>query len=343
MTKRIVLACALIATLAGCKPTLEFKSDKSTIPHGEDVSLEWNVDFAKGSSSREIEISKVGDGLEEEGAVSVSPVKTTKYELKAKANVYGFPVVAKDTVTVTVSDDAYSWDLGDSEDSTVWEEWGAFQSSAISNVQVQTLQLLPSETNSTAMTTKITMPDADGNDPLFAFLIAEIPSYISLDADEIYSISYEIILTTDINSACSAEEDIDDRPITSYLKVGVLRSDPTTGIANEFTNINFDTSTGIDLNKDSNIAQSIEEGIGSISSDNGLNVSNIGKIQYSNSEIECEPGKSTHQKITMRQTTPISIKTDKNGKLWFLAGIHSLAEDSTDYYVMEISMTIEEQ
>lgn len=343
MTKRIIVACTLLAALAGCKPTLEFKSDKSTIPQGGEATLEWEVDFAKGSSSRDVEVTKVGDGLEEEGSAKVLPRKTTKYELKAKANVYGFPVVAKETVTITVSTDAYSWDLNNTDDSAVWEG-SVIQPSNVEEVRITPSVGLPSNISSTNIATEISVPKVEDGGQIFAFLETEAPDYISLDDDKKYEISYEVILATNINKACT-EENSSKKPITSYLKVGVLRTEP--GTSNGSTTLELDTSTGIDpaTGNDKNEHTIVEDfdGTGEISSGNGTTIVNLGKIEYTDSDAECDSGNPAYKSKTFTQSTPFTIKTDEDGKLWLMVGIHTLAEEETDYYIMNITINIEEQ
>lgn len=100
-----------VALASGCRPDITFTADSTNVKPGANVTLNWDVDLARRSSTPDITLTQVGK-VKEEGSATVTPATTTDYVLTVRTNVFGMPVRASETVTVSVLDKNFaSWDF----------------------------------------------------------------------------------------------------------------------------------------------------------------------------------------------------------------------------------------
>lgn len=106
----------LLVLVAGCRPTIEFTSDSSNAAPGETVTLDWDVEFAKGTTSSKVTITDLGE-VEPVGTAQVTVNETKDFNIRVSTFVLGMPMTAKDSVTINVFDEGLqSWLLDDSRE-----------------------------------------------------------------------------------------------------------------------------------------------------------------------------------------------------------------------------------
>ncbi len=128
MTRKFAGTLAMMGFMvfiAGCRPTIEFKSNSTTAAPGETVTLEWEVEFAKGTSSSKVTITDLGE-VEPEGTGEVVVDETKDFQLRVSTFVLGMPITSKQSLTINVPEDnfkVYDFESGGSDG---WEENYAF-------------------------------------------------------------------------------------------------------------------------------------------------------------------------------------------------------------------------
>ena len=128
MTRKFAGTLAMMGFMvfiAGCRPTIEFKSNSTTAAPGETVTLEWEVEFAKGTSSSKVTITDLGE-VEPEGTGEVVVDETKDFQLRVSTFVLGMPITSKQSLTINVPEDNFK--LYQFEDGTKdgWDEGYVF-------------------------------------------------------------------------------------------------------------------------------------------------------------------------------------------------------------------------
>ena len=118
-----LMGCMVI--MAGCRPTIEFQADSSTASQGDTVTLDWEVELAKGTTSSKVTITDLGE-VEVAGSGEVVVNETSDFQIRVSTFVLGMPITAKESLTITVPEDnfeTYDFEGGSDEG---WEEDYAF-------------------------------------------------------------------------------------------------------------------------------------------------------------------------------------------------------------------------
>ena len=111
--------------IAGCRPTIEFKSNSTTAAPGETVTLEWEVEFAKGTSSSKVTVSELGE-VEPEGTGEVVVNETRDFQIRVSTFVLGMPITSKQSLTVNVPEDNFKLYQFENGSKDGWVESYAF-------------------------------------------------------------------------------------------------------------------------------------------------------------------------------------------------------------------------
>lgn len=106
-------AVSLVVLTTGCRPTIEFQSDFTTVAPGESVEFEWDIELAEGTTSSKVTLSTVGE-VELEGTESIVIDESDEITLRVSTFVLGMPITAKETISVNVIEDNFvTWDFDD--------------------------------------------------------------------------------------------------------------------------------------------------------------------------------------------------------------------------------------
>jgi hypothetical protein len=315
---RLPLLIALLL-LAGCRPTVEFSSSTSAINSGESFELSWSVDFANGSGGRKITISPdIGTVEDEEGELTVTNLtKTTTYEIKVKASVFGFPVSASEKVTVTVDDsietlsflppvEQSGWDAGfvghDIDDQDNIGFGHAINDLTIDSVSYLNAYELSAEAATGNLFLFISQPYADANG--------------ILAANTSYTVGYEIVYAARALKGCGEGDNL---PENAWLKVAALTEEPEISTSDDGQVVpNFDLGDPAEAT---------------------AQVYQLGQVAFSGSD--CSAPK-LQRAVISNISNPISVKTDDNGQLWLLMGFHSSYQGELEFHILSAKVQIKD-
>ena len=119
----------LMVLMAGCRPTIEFESSSTIASPGDTVKLEWNVEFARGTSSSKVTVTDLGE-VDPESSGDVVVNDTKEYQIRVSAFVLGMPITSKEYLTITVPEDnfdTYDFEGGVNDD---WSAGSVFYETA---------------------------------------------------------------------------------------------------------------------------------------------------------------------------------------------------------------------
>lgn len=97
----------LMVLMVGCRPTIEFDSSSTIASSGDTVTLEWDVEFARGTSSSKVTVTELGE-VEPVASGDVVVNETKEYQIRVSAFVLGIPTTAKEYLTITVPEEDFA-------------------------------------------------------------------------------------------------------------------------------------------------------------------------------------------------------------------------------------------
>lgn len=322
--RSFVLKGALLAglvALAGCRPTIEFDASTESISANTPVTLTWDVEFARGSASRNIKISPtVGEVDEESGEWTLNDIdETTTFKLRAKANVLGFPVTAEERVTITVSEDLESFTfLANTED---WQAgFSGFESGLENEVDGTATFANPiSIPGNTSVTSAYTLSAFNPGDNLFMFTTLKYPDNSGkIRANTTYKVGFEIAYALDAVKGCSTEA---NDPANIWLKAGAAIEEPAVETVNDIETLNLDKGNA-------NVA--------------GSELLLLGQASIDGTD-DCDDPVLTRN-VLSNMSNPQSVTTDGDGNLWLVVGFDTnYTDDTIEAHLIEVKVEIVEQ
>ncbi|MDX1693126.1 MAG: hypothetical protein R3208_05140 [Ketobacteraceae bacterium] len=231
--RRTLVLMVCMVLMAGCRPTIEFEADSSTASPGSTVNLNWDVEFAKGTTSSKVTVTSLGE-VEPIGAGEVVVNETKDFQIRVSTFVLGMPITSKQSLTITVPEDnfqEYDFEIGGAQG---WEEGYAFypedrDTSPASDAGVLCANTLPDSSAHNL----VVPPDVDGilntslkfcldNDAIpgddsdydrytMAFVQRKITNNdgYDIERDTTYKVGYEV--TYGVRFSAETCEDIDER------------------------------------------------------------------------------------------------------------------------------------
>lgn len=304
-----------LVLLSGCKPTISFSALETSIVELGSTTLEWEVDFTTGSGSKVVEIQPDIGVVEEEGAVVVTPDKTTTYKLVTRTFVYGFPMFVNEELTVEVKE-------GDFWDFSVLDgrkgEWSFFEANYVEQnvTDYQFIseidQLIPSPIDKEGVRLAANHINIEDEDIKKVILYGKVQR-TGLEEDTTYEVGVNVVYAIAARLDGTGEEDCDTEAISLSVYTGLEQPENETNDEDLVTITNLGTKRelldDIRINDDE-----CDDGI-----DGGF----------------FETSSAT------TGTTPISITTDSDGDLWLVVALES--SPKFDVYIQSVSAFFDEK
>jgi len=326
----LALICFCSFFLTGCRPTIiKFEALEITIIEGDSTTLQWEVEFANGSSGHVVEISP-DEGVvdDDEGSVVVSPDETTVYTLEATNMYSGMPVTTIQDVTVEVVE-GESWHFNEGD-----LEWTAGMSNYLKDdfegfVPPTHTDTLPSGLQGSAFKLVVDNPeDTDNDDGVFLFLTFKLSSTgdidIEIDKDTDYEVGFSVKYAVNTHLSC------EEFPVPDlYLKVAALSDEPEVNTLNDMKVLTVNKS-------ELSLGDPNQSGTGD-------HAAVMLKKMLSN-DAECQENNDHQLGSGANISNPISVTSNSEGDIWLLVGVHASSPDEDAEkviaYIQSVSVVV---
>lgn len=383
---RSFVKIAVLATLGltvGCRPTIEFTSDTSNAAPGEEVTLEWDVELARGTSSSKVNVTDIGE-VEIKGEGTVTVDETTDFHIRVSTFVLGFPISSKETLTITVNEDnfeTYDFEDGDTEgwnygyafydtDKVLDADSGGVLCNNPFNTGFTIDEPMDSDIGKSLVLcsdNKANNKDDDGGNFVLGFVqkkISDKEGNFEIESETDYQISYEVIYGVELSEdTCTkgSDSEVNDR-ITSVLSnvsliVGAGDEKIETDSENDIKTLKTEALVSDELGEQFDVPDEVDgPSFDAIIVSDGNTIATIRRIDKflsgvskedpddDNAKTYCDPGIVKSVFSGISDADSVTQTSNSDGELWLMFGIYNKTDEKDiRVYIDQIKVKIEEQ
>ncbi len=373
----------LLLLSAGCRPTIEFQSDFTSVERGGEVTLEWDIELAKGTSRSKVTLSDLGE-VDLQGSETITLEESEDITLRVSTFVLGMPIVARETIAIEVYEDNFvSWDFEQGSDNG-WSKAYVFygndkEADALCRIDEHGIDsfatgaVLPEVENLGSSLQMCFQSDEDAfheddqEQELLALVYRKVTKAdgFELDDNTYYNVGFSVKYGVNFNTQAVCDKVAQDLDSRFEIVVGASKEKPLIDSNGDSVTLNlaeFDQDgdnhlnykDGVSANEFNQLAGKSFASFLKIDPITAFNTADIDVSQQHQdyARKKCEANSPYVATFTNMQQKDIVHETNEDGELYLMVGLKSglleagsddIGEDEVEFYVDTIKVLIEEK